>query len=62
MTVAEIGEAVGFSGAAHFRKLFRAQYGLSPSAYRARGERDGRDAAAASDDKTDTTGTDTTGG
>lgn len=36
MTVAEIGEAVGFSSTAHFRRLFQEQYGETPSAFRKR--------------------------
>ena len=36
MTVAEIGEAVGFSSTAHFRRLFAEQYGETPSAFRRR--------------------------
>ena len=36
MTVAEIGEAVGFSSTAHFRRLFVRQYGETPSSYRKR--------------------------
>ena len=36
MTVAEVGEAVGFSSTAHFRRVFLAQYGETPSAFRKR--------------------------
>ena len=36
MTVAEIGETVGFSSTAHFRRVFLRQYGETPSAFRKR--------------------------
>lgn len=36
MTVAEIGETVGFSNTAHFRRVFFKQYGETPSAFRKR--------------------------
>ncbi|MBR4206837.1 MAG: AraC family transcriptional regulator [Clostridia bacterium] len=41
MTVAEVGEVVGFSSAAHFRKLFAAFSGETPAAYRKRAWEDG---------------------
>ena len=34
LSVADVAEAVGFSSAAHFRKLFREQYGVSPALWR----------------------------
>ena len=36
MTVSEIGETVGFSSTAHFRRVFLKQYGETPSAFRRR--------------------------
>jgi AraC-like DNA-binding protein len=41
-TIAEIGRAVGLPSAAHFTRLFRAAYGITPSAFRAARDDNGR--------------------